>query len=65
MQSVFLLAETSAGDDAHSGGVQEAEAVEFVWGAAFFFGCYDGLCREVDGGEEVHGALGRVRKKNR
>ena len=54
MQRPFLLPETGSGDDAHAGGVQEAESVEFVWVAGFFFGLLDGFLGDGDCGEEVH-----------
>jgi hypothetical protein len=57
MQGALLLAETGAGDGAHAGGVEHAEAVELVGGAALLLGLLERLGRERDGGEEVHGAL--------
>ena len=54
MQCVLFLAEARSGDDADSRGVEQAEGVELVWGAAFLLGCFNGFGGQVDGGEEVH-----------
>lgn len=53
----FLLAKAGAGDGADAGGIEHLEAVELIGGATFGLGGFDGLGGEVDGREEVHGAL--------
>ena len=53
----FLLAEARAGHDADAGGVEDAEAVEFVRLALLLGRLLDGFARDGDGGEEIHGAL--------
>ena len=59
VQGVLLLAEAGPGDDADTRLLDEAHAVELVGGAALGLGGLDGAGGQVDGGEEVHGALGR------
>ena len=54
MQRSLFLSEARAGHDADACGVEEAEAVEVVWLAAFFLGLRDGFGGEVDCGVEVH-----------
>lgn len=58
VQAALPLAEAGAGDDADAGGLEQAHAVELVGGAALLLGGLGGLGRDVDGGEQVHGALG-------
>lgn len=58
VEGALLLAETGAGDDADTGGLEEAHAVELVGLPALGGGGLGGLLGEGDGGEEVHGALG-------
>lgn len=60
VETVLLLTEARAGDDADTGGVQQGQAVELIGGAALGGGGFDGLCGEVDSGEEVHGTLLRL-----
>ena len=57
MQCAFLLSKACASNNADTCGVEHAEAVELVGRATFLLGLLDGLFWEVDGGEEVHGAL--------
>ena len=54
----LLLPEPCAGDGAHTGCVEHAEAVELVSGAALLLCLLEGFLGQRDGGEEVHGALG-------
>lgn len=53
----WFLAKSGTRHDADAGSIEEAESVEFVGLAVGVFGGGDGLLRECDGGEEVHGAL--------
>lgn len=57
VESVILLAEAGAGDDADTCGVQQGQAVELVGGAALGLGGFNGLGGEVNSGEKVHGTL--------
>lgn len=57
VKGVLLLAEAASGDDADTGGLKEAHAVELIGRAAFGLGGFGGLLGEGDGREEVHGAL--------
>lgn len=57
VESVLLLTEAGAGDDADTCGVEEGQTVELVCGAALGLGGFDGLLWEVDCGEQVHGTL--------
>lgn len=54
MERPLLLSEAGAGHDADTGGVEEAEAVEFVGGALFFLRLVDGAGGKGDGWIEVH-----------
>lgn len=58
MQRALPLPEAGTGDDADARGVEEAEAVEGVRGAAVALGLGEGAGGEGDGRVEVHGALG-------
>lgn len=60
VQGTLLLTESAAGNDADAGGLEHAHAVELVGSAALLLGSLGGLCGKLDGGEEVHGALGRA-----
>lgn len=57
MKGVLFLAEPRAWNDTDSGGIEEAETVEFVGLAIGRFGRGNGLFGKRDGWEEVHGAL--------
>jgi len=57
MQCAFLLSEACTSNNTDTCGVKHAEAVELVGRATFLLGLLYGLFWEVDGGEEVHGAL--------
>ena len=57
VQRTFFLAETAAGNNAHPGSVEEAEAVELVGLAVFLAGLLNGTSGHRDGWEEVHGTL--------
>ena len=60
VETVLLLTEAGARDDANTGGVQQSQAVELIGSAALGGGGFDGLSGEVDSGEEVHGTLLRL-----
>lgn len=51
VECALLLAKARAGDGADTGGVEHLQAVELIGGATFGLGGFDGLVREVDGGE--------------
>lgn len=57
VECALLLAEAGAGDRADTGGVEHLQAVELIRRTTFGLGGFDCLGGEVDGGEEVHGAL--------
>ena len=59
VESVLLLAEARARDDANTRGVKQGQAVELISGTALGFGGFDGLCGQVNRWEEVHGTLSR------
>ena len=63
VKGVLFLAETSTWDNTDSSGVEETESVEFVWRAAFSLCCFDSFGGKVDGREEIHGTLDRVRNR--
>jgi hypothetical protein len=63
VKGVLLLAETSTWDNTDSSGIEETESVEFVWRAAFFLCCFDSFGGKVDGREEIHGTLDRIRDR--
>lgn len=54
MQRPLPLPKSTPRHDADARGVEEAEAVEFVGGAAFLFGLRDRFGGKRDGGVEVH-----------
>lgn len=58
VQGALLLTESAAGNDADARLVEELEAVKLVCVAALGLGGVDGALGQLDGGEEVHGALG-------
>ena len=57
MQRAFFLAEAAAGNNAYARRVEQAETIKLVWLAALDCRLRNGSGWEVDGGEEVHGAL--------
>ena len=54
------LTEARAGDGANTGGLEELMAVEDVRKLLLGLGSIDGLGREVNGGEGIHGTVGGV-----
>lgn len=58
MEGALALAEAGAGDDADAGSFEEPHAVELIGSAALGGGSLGSLGGQLDGGEEVHGALG-------
>jgi len=59
MESALLLSEAAAGNDANTGSLEETHAVEVVCVLALLLRGIDGLLRQCDGREQVHGAGGR------
>lgn len=60
MERSLLLTESRARHDTHTRRIEEAEAVERVWGAVFSLRLFDGAGWEGNGRVEVHGSLVRA-----
>lgn len=58
VQGALLLSEAAAGDDTDAGGLEQSHAVKLVRRAVLRLGSFNSLLGQVDGGEEIHGALG-------
>lgn len=58
MQCSLLLTESTTSDDADTSGVKKSQAVVFIRLSTLLLGLFNGLLRESDCGEEVHGAGG-------
>jgi len=58
MKCSLLLTESTTSDDADTSGVKKSQAVVFIRLSTLLLGLFDGLCREGDCGEEVHGSGG-------
>jgi hypothetical protein len=59
VKSALLLSEAAAGNNTDTGSLEETHAVEVVGVLALLLREVDGLLRQCDGREEVHGAGGR------
>lgn len=59
MQRALLLPESTTGDNADAGSLEQAHAVELIGVLAGGLRGVDGLLRQGDGREQVHGARGR------
>lgn len=58
MQCSLLLTESTTSDDADTSGVKKSQTVVFIRLSTLLLGLFNGLLREGDCGEEVHGAGG-------
>lgn len=60
MQSALLLSKATSCNDTDTGCIEQSQAVVLIWLSTFLLGLLDSLGRESNGGEEVHGAGGRL-----